>query len=53
MPQTRKAMNTLINPFLKLESSLDPVVYPKGIGAYTDKFAVLSSAGTNTAKPPG
>jgi len=50
---TIKAMNIQIYLFLHLQSSSDTILYSKCIGAYTDGFAVLSSAGTSTVKPPG
>ena len=46
-------MHTQINLFLNLQSSLDTFLYYKFFGILTDEFAVLSRAGTLTAKPPG
>ena len=46
-------MQIQINPFLHLQSSSDASLYPLFFSAPTDQFAVLSRAGTLTAKPPG
>jgi len=46
-------MQTQINLFLHLQLPLDTFLYLVFFGAPTDEFAVLSSADTLTAKPPG
>ena len=46
-------MQTQINPFLNLQFISDTILYPVFFGVLTDEFAVLSSAGALTAKPPG
>jgi len=46
-------MQTQIYLFLNLQLPLDTILYPEFFGGPTDEFAVLSHAGTSTAKPPG
>jgi hypothetical protein len=46
-------MNTQINPFSHLHLSWDAIRHPVFTDTLISEFAVLSRAGTSTAKPPG